>query len=64
LTYNHVDVIGSTLDSILDQTITGYEVVVSDDCLTDGTWERILEMARGDERIRPIRTPHSENGWK
>ena len=57
LTYNHVDVIGSTLESILDQTITGYEVVLSDDCSTDGTWERILEFAERDERIRPIRTP-------
>ena len=38
LTYNHVDVIGSTLESILDQTITDYEVIVSDDCSTDETW--------------------------
>lgn len=56
LTYNHVDVIGSTLESILDQTITGYEVIVSDDCSTDGTWERILELAEKDDRIRPVRT--------
>jgi GT2 family glycosyltransferase len=56
LTYNHVDVIESTLRSILDQTITGYEVVVSDDSSTDGTWERILELAAEDERIKPVRT--------
>jgi glycosyltransferase involved in cell wall biosynthesis len=56
LTYNHVDVISSTLESILTQTIDGYEVIVSDDCSTDGTWERILEMAGRDKRIRPIRT--------
>jgi glycosyltransferase involved in cell wall biosynthesis len=59
LTYNHVDVIESTLQSILDQTITGYEVIVSDDCSTDGTWERILELATRDERIKPIRTPRN-----
>jgi len=57
LTYNHVEVIVSTLQSILDQTITGYEVIVSDDCSTDGTWERILELAATDARIQPIRTP-------
>lgn len=56
LTYNHVEVIESTLRSILDQTITGYEVIVSDDCSTDGTWERILEFAAKDARIKPIRT--------
>lgn len=59
LTYNHVEVIESTLRTILDQTITGYEVIVSDDCSTDGTWERILELAITDARIKPVRTPHN-----
>jgi glycosyltransferase involved in cell wall biosynthesis len=59
ITFNHVQAIKSTLDSILDQSITDYEVVVSDDCSTDGTWELILELAKEDARIRPIRTPHN-----
>jgi glycosyltransferase involved in cell wall biosynthesis len=59
LTYNHVQVIESTLQSILDQTITGYEVIVSDDCSTDGTWERILEFAAKNAKITPIRTPYN-----
>ena len=59
LTYNHVEVIVSTLQSILDQTITGYEVIVSDDCSTDGTWERIVEYATKDARVKPIRTSHN-----
>ncbi len=59
LTYNHVEVIESTLRTILDQTIASYEVIVSDDCSTDGTWQRILELAAADARIKPIRTPHN-----
>lgn len=59
LTYNHVEVIESTLRSILSQTITGYEIIVSDDCSTDGTWDRILELASDDSRIKPVRTPHN-----
>lgn len=59
LTYNHVDVIESTLMSILDQSIAGFEVIVSDDCSTDGTWERILKIAARDARIKPVRTPHN-----
>jgi glycosyltransferase involved in cell wall biosynthesis len=59
LTYNHVEVIELTLRSILDQTVTGYEVIVSDDCSTDGTWERILELAATDARIKPVRTPRN-----
>ena len=59
LTYNHANVIESTLRSILEQTITGYEVIVSDDCSTDGTWERILQLAAVDMRIKPVRTSHN-----
>jgi glycosyltransferase involved in cell wall biosynthesis len=59
LTFNHEAVIVSTLQSILDQTITGYEVIVSDDCSTDGTWERIIEFAKRDARIKPLQTPHN-----
>lgn len=57
LTYNHVEIIGSTLRSILDQTIAGYEVIVSDDSSTDGTWDLILKFAEEDARIKPVRTP-------
>jgi glycosyltransferase involved in cell wall biosynthesis len=59
LTYNHVDVIESTLQSILDQTVTGYEIIVSDDCSTDGTWERLLEFAVRHPTVRVIRTPEN-----
>lgn len=57
LAYNHVDVIDSTLRSVLDQTVAGFEVIVSDDCSTDGTWERILDVASQDVRIKAVRTP-------
>lgn len=59
LTFNHVEVVESTIRSILNQTVTGYEVIVSDDCSTDGTWERIQILAAEDSRIRPVRTPHN-----
>lgn len=59
LTYNHAEIIESTLRTILNQTITGYEVIVSDDCSTDGTWDLVLELAAADARIKPVRTPHN-----
>lgn len=59
LTYNHEAIIQSTLATVLDQTLDGYELIVSDDCSTDGTYARILEMAEQDPRIRPVRTPHN-----
>ncbi|MGX1308038.1 glycosyltransferase involved in cell wall biosynthesis [Amorphus suaedae] len=59
LTYNHEALIQSTLATVLDQTLDGFEVIVSDDCSTDGTYARILEMAEKDPRIRPVQTPHN-----
>jgi glycosyltransferase involved in cell wall biosynthesis len=59
LAYNHVELIESTMRSILSQTIDGYEVLVSDDQSDDGTWERILALAPEDPRIRPVRTPRN-----
>jgi len=59
LTFNNVDVIEATIRSVLDQTIAGYEVIVSDDCSTDGTWEKILKLAAADSRIKAVRTPQN-----
>jgi glycosyltransferase involved in cell wall biosynthesis len=59
LAYNHVHIIESTLNSILKQTLSNYEIIVSDDCSSDGTWEKIQEMALTHPQIRPLRTPHN-----
>lgn len=57
LTYNHAHMIESTLESIQQQSLTGFEIIVSDDHSTDGTWELLERLAAADPRIRPIRTP-------
>lgn len=57
LTYNHAHLLESTLASIQQQTLTGYEIIVSDDCSTDGTWSLLQRLAAVDPRIRPLRTP-------
>ena len=57
LTYNHVGAIESTLRTVLNQTVDGYEVIVSDDCSTDGTWDLICKLTAQDTRIRVVRTP-------
>lgn len=56
LTYNHVNAIESTIRSIAEQSLTGYEIVVSDDCSNDGTWEKVLALAQEAGNIRAIRT--------
>ena len=38
-TYNGERYIRQQLDSILDQSVQDFEIVVCDDCSTDGTWD-------------------------
>jgi glycosyltransferase involved in cell wall biosynthesis len=57
VTYDHANLIESTVRTVLDQTARGFEFVVSDDCSTDGTWEKVLALASADPRITPVRTP-------
>jgi len=59
--YNRADCVDLTVLSILDQSYTNIELLVFDDCSTDGTGERLLELqARlNDPRLKIIR--HSAN---
>lgn len=59
LTYQHAALVESTLDSVLAQDIDGFELIVSDDGSTDGTWELISRRAAADRRITAIRTPQN-----
>lgn len=44
--------IGETIQSVLNQTYTHWEMLIQDDCSTDGTREIVAELAQGDERIK------------
>jgi glycosyltransferase involved in cell wall biosynthesis len=59
LSYNHAHLIHSTLESVLNQTIQGYEIIVSDDCSTDDSWKVLSEIASTDDRIKLVRTPNN-----
>lgn len=59
LTFNHVNVVASTIASILNQSLSQYDVLISDDCSTDGTWELLSQLAATDSRIRLFRTPRN-----
>jgi Glycosyl transferase family 2 len=59
--YNCVEFIGVTMQSILAQTFSDFELVVSDNCSTDGTWEA-LQQFTADPRVRLSRFASNVGG--
>lgn len=53
--YNREKMIARALDSALSQTYTNIEIVVTDNCSTDKTFEVVQEYAQRDRRIRCFR---------
>ncbi|WP_225865833.1 glycosyltransferase family 2 protein [Dyadobacter aurulentus] len=54
-TYNGQDFLPEQLDSILNQSVTDWEIVVIDDCSTDQTWSILEKYAAADTRFRLYR---------
>ncbi|MEE8717418.1 MAG: glycosyltransferase [Coriobacteriales bacterium] len=52
--YNCVEVLGDTLDSVLSQSLTNFELICVDDGSTDGSSRVLAEYAAKDARIRVI----------
>lgn len=60
-TYNGKKYIRESIDSILKQSFTDWELIVVDDCSTDGTAEILKEYASEDKRISVV---HNEINQK
>lgn len=54
-TYNGLPHLGKLLDSLTKCSCPELEIVVSDDCSVDGTWELLEEFSRRDNRVRTFR---------
>lgn len=55
--FNRLDYFKEALNSVLSQSFNDFEIVIIDDCSTDGTWEYIKAVK--DKRVRIFR--NSEN---
>lgn len=54
-TYNVAPFVREAVDSILTQTYANFELIIVDDCSTDGTYEILKEAAASDQRIVLVR---------
>lgn len=50
-TYNRRDTLGRAIDSVLNQTYKEFEIIIVDDCSSDGTYEYISKRYGDDNRI-------------
>ncbi|MDH3533131.1 MAG: glycosyltransferase family 2 protein [Gammaproteobacteria bacterium] len=55
--YNGERFLRGAIDSILTQSLTNFELIISDNASSDGTWKICQEYAAGDRRIRCFRHP-------
>ena len=51
-TFNSELFISDTIKSIIAQTYTDWELLITDDCSTDETWNLLQEYASKDKRIK------------
>lgn len=65
--YNRVNLVGESIESAINQTYKNIEIIIVDNCSTDGTWQVLKNYATKDSRIRIFQ--NSENvgpvlNWK
>ena len=61
-TYNSEKYIGSTIESIIAQTYTNWELLITDDCSTDSTCKIVEGYAATDSRIKLFRLEKNGGG--
>lgn len=52
--YNAEEFIEKTIQSVLNQTFSDWEMIIADDCSTDGTRDILKRYEEDDERIHAI----------
>ena len=58
--YNGEDNISAAIDSVLQQTYTNFELIIVNDCSTDGTFAILEDYLNKDERIKVINNPTNQ----
>jgi hypothetical protein len=58
-TFNRVGTLGRAIASAQEQDHDPLEILVVDNCSTDGTAELVAELAAADPRVRLVRQPHN-----
>ena len=55
--FNRKNIVGFSIESVLNQTYSNWELLLIDDCSTDGTAEQLERFSAMDSRVRVCHTP-------
>lgn len=61
-TYNSAAFVAKAVDSVMRQTYSNWELVISDDCSSDETVEIVESLANSDQRIRILKRKSNSGG--
>lgn len=53
--YNRVNYVEESIQSLCNQTYDNIEIIIFDDCSTDGTYEKLLEFENKDSRVKILK---------
>ncbi|WP_418361422.1 bifunctional glycosyltransferase/CDP-glycerol:glycerophosphate glycerophosphotransferase [Streptomyces gilvosporeus] len=63
IVYNDADRLTTAVQSVLDQTLRGIEVLIVDDCSTDGSFAVAQQLASAHpDRVRALQLPENSGG--
>lgn len=54
LSYNHYEYVECAINSVIEQSYQDWELIIIDDCSTDGSQQLIKSLSENDKRIRVI----------
>lgn len=60
--YNRVDLVGQTLDSVINQTYENWEIIVVDDGSTDGSYEYVQNLAHQNSHVKVFKRHREPKG--
>jgi len=54
LSYNHCEYVECAINSVINQSYLDWELIIIDDCSTDGSQQLIKSLSENDKRIRAV----------
>jgi glycosyltransferase involved in cell wall biosynthesis len=63
-TYNRVELLQRAVRSVLDQTLTDVEVIIHDNCSTDGTEAWARQLSAREDRVIYVRNIENIGHWR